>query len=638
MTQALGYHRCITPATPDDQAARPARAPAQATAPEAGDRGLRRALVGLQLLLALLVVRRVLYHIAYLRDDPFAVMTILDGRAFEASARDIIYNPPFGTQALQLDGLYAYVMALPMSVLPWLAFAMLFQLLLAGAALALFHRAATSAFGKLEGSLGTALLLAYPALAFLENKWSAHWLRAAASMLVLWAFARAMQRATAGRVALFGATCAIAMLSSPWAALALPPSALAVRELARARDRPLAPLLAAFGAGLLLSLAPAALRNQQVLDSPELFARHAITLPLFIGNNPHAEARWNDAGGVIDRAFTGGREAVSNGLDLEGTPAALQDAAIDRELYGRTLAFVAGDPLALLERTARKAWHALGDDEPSIQYDVAGEREILGAGHDLGVPFGVIAALGFLGIAALRRAAAAPSERARLRGFAWLLTGQLLGPLALLLLGYVSTEHRVPLAVALCFAAGPALAALVRAARQQAFAPRRAELALAAVVAAQALVSRGATAEAGAWHYFHLADVQERLGDIGSAIETYDVAIERDPEQPLFLLSQVRLLRMIFAVEPADQVLSDLEGLPGLSEDMRKHAATERRMLENLKRWKTQAAWRPPLRPSTLLLELQLPPVPLLAVEPVPTAPIAKPIPASALGAHFPSQ
>jgi hypothetical protein len=535
--------------------------------------------------LALLVIHRLLYHTAYLRDDPFALVPIGDGRTHETAARSIARAFPFGTEPLQLDGLYAYMMALPMSVLPWLAFALLFQLLLASLALWMFHRSACRAWGRLPGSLASALLLAYPTLSFFENKWGASELHVIMAVVALWAFGRALEQVSAARVAVFGAASGVACVAQPWALLALPLSALAVHELGRVHARPSHRLLIAFALGAALAFVPVALRNAHVYGQPELLPRHALSIPLFVGNNAHADGHWNDGGGVIDRARAGGRASLIAGLGMYGGPAAEIDAAIDDALYARAFAFARGEPGAWLSLTARKAWHALGNDERSAQYDLPGERELLGGGYHLGLPFGVIVALGLLGIAALLRShAAQPEQRTRLHAWSYAICALLVPPVALLLLGFASAENRLPVIVPLCFAAGPALAALARQKQRFTLALRRPELWLAAALCAQAFVPRGGSTAPGAWHYFHLGEVKRRLGDMPGAVSNYARAIDRDPMQPRFLLSQTRLLRLMMAVGPAEHALRRLERLPRPSRDMRAQTRNERKLLEGLKR------------------------------------------------------
>ncbi len=545
---------------------------------------LAAALQALQVLLALLVIRRLLYHTAYLRDDPFALLPIGDGRTHELAARDIVRHFPLGSEPLQLDGLYAYLMALPMSVLPWLAFALLFQLLLASLALLLFHRTACRAFGRIPGSLATVLLMAYPTLSFFENKWSATELRVILSVLALWAFGRALELASSSRVAVFGAVSGLSCMAQPWALLALPLSALAVRELGRVHGRSSARLWMAFAAGGALALLPAAARNGHVIGAPDLLPKHAVSIPLFIGSNAHADGHWNDGGGLIDRARPGGRAAFDSGLVLPDGHESDLHAAVDDALYTRAFAFMRDQPAAWLALTARRAWHALGNEERGDQYDLPGERELLGGAYHLGLPFGVIAALGLLGIAALLRSDAALSERNPRRAWSYAICGQLVAPVALLLLGFVSADNRLPAVVPLCFAAGPALAMLARQRQRVTLAPRRPALLVAAALCALAFIPRGASAAPDPWHHFHLAEVKRRLGDMDGAIASYGRAIDADPTQPRFLLSQIRLLRVMMAIGPAEHALHRLQCLPRPSRDLRAQIGNERKLIEGLRR------------------------------------------------------
>jgi hypothetical protein len=125
----------------------------------------------LSFVLLALVLLRVGYHCAYLVDVPFSLATFSDGRLYEESARDLLDHPPWGTEPFYLQGLYAYQLALPMVIRPWIALGLLLQLVLAGLALFGLLRGTASLLGRRDAALGLALLLAYPGLSFYENKY-----------------------------------------------------------------------------------------------------------------------------------------------------------------------------------------------------------------------------------------------------------------------------------------------------------------------------------------------------------------------------------------------------------------------------------------------------------------------------------
>src|SRR5947208_1856619 len=96
-----------------------------------------------------------------------------------------------------------------------------------------------------------------------------------------------------------GIASGLSLLGRPNLLLALPFTGLAVVYLARKRAQKPLPLMAACAVGVLLAVAPMALRNQVVIGRADVFPSHGGGIPFYIGNNPHANGRWNDAGGLL---------------------------------------------------------------------------------------------------------------------------------------------------------------------------------------------------------------------------------------------------------------------------------------------------------------------------------------------------
>ena len=267
-------------------------------------------LLALRILLALLVAKRLAYHLSYLVHDPFALATFSDGQLYEDAARDILAHPVLGTQPFYLQGLYAYLLALPLALAGAPVLGLLLQLVLAAGALLLFHRVARQQLGVLAGSLSTACLLACPELAFFENKYLSVALGVACNVLALFRLAARCAiceaRAVWSPASARGSRCSA--VPTWWSRLPFSAGGIAVAS-ARAQARPLAGVLAALGLGLLLALAPMALRNQLVVGGPDVFPSHGGAIPFFIGNNPHANGRWNTAGGLLSGQV--GRERAS---------------------------------------------------------------------------------------------------------------------------------------------------------------------------------------------------------------------------------------------------------------------------------------------------------------------------------------
>jgi hypothetical protein len=184
-----------------------------------------------------------------------------------------------------------------------------------------------------------------------------------------------------------------------------------------------------------------------------------------------------------------------------------------------------------------------------------------------------------------------------------MITGQVAAPVAAMLLGFASSEQRVPAAVPLALAAGPACLALFVWLRSTvAGAPRPAavlpgiDLVLAALLLLQAFLPRDVSTEPSAWHYFHVGDIDERIGSLPNAALSYGEAIQRDPREPIFLLRQARLLKLLLALEPADRVLRRLEALDDVSPHIRREAAIERAQIDGLMRF---AATRDAQKPAS---------------------------------------
>src|SRR5205085_11456754 len=70
-------------------------------------------------------------------------------------------------------------------------------------------------------------------------------------------------------------------------------------------------------------------------------------------------------------------------------------------LFRSAFAFMRREPLAWLRIEGQKLWYLAGNHEFVHDYDWYGERELLGNWLPLQLPFGVLLALGVLGLAVL---------------------------------------------------------------------------------------------------------------------------------------------------------------------------------------------------------------------------------------------
>jgi 4-amino-4-deoxy-L-arabinose transferase-like glycosyltransferase len=433
----------------------------------------------LGLVLVALIAYRLAYHATYLGEVAFAHATFSDGAVYEQAARDILAHPPLGSRAFYLQGAYAYLLALGMSIRAWPSFGLLVQLLLACATWFWFHRCATSLWGRRAGQLSSIALLAHPGLAFYENKYLSAELGIAANILVLLGFvallragfdddhSRARLRACLG----LGLASGLAILARPNLVLALPFTFFAIVTLARRegpRTRALALALATFVLGLVLALAPMAARNLAVTGHPDVGPIHGGGTSFFIGNNPKSKGVWNDGGLLSANLGTESEELVA-ALSIDPTlPERDRARAIGDALYERAFDWIAENPGDWLQLELRKLWLTVGDQQMTQDYDWLGERELLPWAHRVGVGFSLLLALGILGAGALVRGRWQPREgapalvrdRAAARALAWFLLGQFGAPLAANLLYFTSAQHRLPMVVPLALLSGPGVLAL----------------------------------------------------------------------------------------------------------------------------------------------------------------------------------
>jgi 4-amino-4-deoxy-L-arabinose transferase-like glycosyltransferase len=535
----------------------------------------------LWLIIIVLVAYRLGYHASYLGEVPFAHATFSDGALYEQSARDILEHPPLGREPFYLQGAYAYLLALGMTIRPWPSFGLLVQLLLAFATLALFHRSAVRLWGRTPGLLSSIALLAHPGLAFYENKYVSAELGIACNVLVLAMFVALLGRERRRWLLALGlgAASGLAILARPNMILALPFSLLALAALVegegwRARARGAALPCAALLFGTLLTLAPMAARNLVVTGHPDLQPIHGGGTSFFIGNNPEARGVWN-SGGLLSANLGTESDEFADALDIDP---ALDDRdrarAIGEALYARSFAWMREHPGDWATLELRKLWLTIGDQQLTQDYDWLGERELLPWAHRIGVSFSILLALGLLGAGAvfgersrvieLERPVSTPRARRALACFG---LGQLLAPLAANLLFFTSAQHRLPLVIPLALFAGPGLLAAIAAVRSRLLARAgrvdepsarfpAAVLVVVALVLLQGPWPRSRQAHPHPIHYYNLAMVQDSIGEPLAALASLDRAIELRPEHPIFRMRRAHLRVRVNDLRGAEQDLA----------------------------------------------------------------------------------
>ena len=525
--------------------------------------------------IVVLVLWRVAYHSLYLGEVPFAIATFSDGRQYELSALDLLEHPPLGSKPFYLQGVYAYFMAIPMAIEPWVTFALIAQLLVAGGTLWLFHRVAVHELGDSLGRWATVVLLAYPMLAFYENKFLTAELTVCASVLVLSATSWARRRAGAWPLVSLGAALGFGVLARPNFALVVPFAVWAVVVLARARGRALGRDLGAFALGLALLLAPMALRNAVVTGQPTVCPAHGGGTSFYVGNNVEARGVWNSAGGMLTGDVSRERDELRDRLGVPATTEAEEAAAIGRALYRRALDEIAEQPGRWLWLELRKVWLLVGTDELTQDYDPYGEAEMVPFDQRVGIPFGVMIVLaGIGGVVGWRRAREDPD---RWHALGLVLAGLVLATVAANLLYFTSSQHRLPLCVPAALLVPLSFAWLRDAVVQRRFVA----LALVALTIGLTFVPRRKVRGPSGQHYYNLGVAWNAADEPARARKVLDRAVEELPEHPVVRLERARAARSVGDLATAHADLDVLDAMPDVPTWVRVAVAREReRLLE----------------------------------------------------------
>ena len=513
----------------------------------------------IKLWLAAVIVLRIGYHVTYFGEVPFPLAPLSDGALYEKMALDILAAPPWGTEPFYLQGVYAYQVAIGYAITGQPTGALFIALLLAAAAWGVLFVALRAVATRRVAAIVVAVGMSYPAFSFYANKHLTASLAVVSFMLMLGATAWMLRRRAWHGAAALGLATALAILARSNAMACVPFAAWAVVLAARHHRVGAGKWAAVFGLGLLLGLAPMALRNQIVTGEATVTPAHGGGTSFYIGNNTHARGVWNDAGGLISGDVSHERSVLARQLGVTETEPGKRAKAIGRALYAKALREIADAPGRWLWLEVRKVWLLVGNDELTQDYDHLGERELVGAPFHFGVPFSWLLALAAVAFVGARGRERTLSDRAWL----WVCLGQAVAVLAANLGFFTSSQHRLPLAV-------PMLAYLAWAWPQSAIVDGTRRTRLTMVVVALAVVGQGflpraKEREPSAVHYFNLALAQKRVGEPRAAYRSLSKAVRMRPDQVVIRIERATLARELgdFVTAKEDiEVLSAYEDLP----------------------------------------------------------------------------
>ncbi|MGE4055600.1 MAG: glycosyltransferase family 39 protein, partial [Vicinamibacterales bacterium] len=240
---------------------------------------------------------------------------------------------------------------------------------------------------------------------------------------------------------------------------------VAVRQPARRADWG---VTIAFVAGLALGLFPVTVRNAMVAGEFAPVSSHG-GLNFYIGNNAQADGTYRHIPGIAPSVAGQDRDARRVAEAAEGR--ALSDTEVSRHFYALGLSWMANEPAAALGLLARKLAYTVNAADVSLNFSYAFYRSDAGTllpflfvGPSLLLPFGFF---GWLVAAPRRLMKDEPAAACALRARWWLWSTYVPAYTLSVAIFFVAGRYRLPMLVALCVMAAPALVWLVDVARRR---------------------------------------------------------------------------------------------------------------------------------------------------------------------------
>jgi 4-amino-4-deoxy-L-arabinose transferase-like glycosyltransferase len=512
----------------------------------------------LWVILAIALILR-LAHWWAVRDEPFFAQLAMDSQEYDRWAQEIAGGSWLGSQVFFQAPLYPYLLAVVYSVVGRSLDAIyLLQIVAAVAGIWALYQAVREMVGERIGLEAAGLAAFYGPFLFYDVQLLKESLAVTVTCFLLWALAAARARDGMGRWLAAGVLLGVLALLRENALLLLP----FLLPLAWSRKRRMAGLLRSGGAlvaGLILALAPVAVRNG-VVGGDFLPTTFQGGVNFWIGNNPQADGTYQPIVPGKQIPALERQEPVRVAEQELGRP--LTPAEVSSYWLGKALHWAAGHPGAFLRLQLRKlglfwSWYEWPDAVD--YYWVQGLSPVY---YLLLIEFGTISLLALGGLWLVRKQPG-PFAPALLFALGWMLSTAVF---------FLFARYRLPVVPALLPLAAVALVRLGEAWRER----RRGRKIGAILVTAAFLLPLVP------WYqprmdlvHYNLGRLAEERGDPAAAHEHYKSAFILDPRSFLACMNlgnlaarqrdwptALRFYQRAQAIEPrSDDVASNLGGV-----------------------------------------------------------------------------
>ncbi len=495
-------------------------------------------------ILAVAALLRIAYLIDYRAHSVFWDVMLLDAEVYDRWARDLAAGGWIGgTEVFYLPPLYPYFLAVLYAMAgPSYPVVYVVQSLLGLANIWLIWLIGRRAFDPPVPALAAAIATLYGSFMFLDAKLLSTTIALTLSLILLRLMIAAGERQTLTLWGGCGALLGIAALARPETLLFAPFALWWIHRVTRRPDRLIRRertdqydlagrqpwfAIAVFTAFAIIAVSPVTLRNWVVSGDWSLsnLISSQAGITFYQSNNPRANGLYVflDREGFSGDPFRQVAEEKAIAEKDAGRP--LKRSEVSRYWLARGLRWIASNPGRYLFVQIRKLQRYLGSYEYSTEYLITVEREAVRTLRVAFIPFGLISALGLVGIAI--------RLRQRLDSAAILLMLFLVANFVVVMLFYVSSRYRMPSAPCLILFAAFACARLWRGIRER-VASRRTEAILYAAVALvlfllfHSQVDESARIQEANVHY-NAGNKYYETSRYEQAVAEYRRAVEMDP-------------------------------------------------------------------------------------------------------------